>query len=65
MINFNLTNKEQAIIMSVLPIEETLKYVNQARTNPKSFAQYVQKDIDSFVDQQRMPLAPNFYYSTN
>lgn len=51
--------------MSVIPIEETLKYVNEARTNPRKLVPYVQADIDSFVNQQQMPLYPGCMYSTN
>lgn len=29
--------------MSVIPVEDTLKYMNEARTNPKQFASYVKK----------------------
>lgn len=51
--------------MSVIPIEETLKYVNEARTQPQKFAQYVQEDINQFVDDRQMPLYPGMMYSTN
>lgn len=51
--------------MSYLPIETVLQYVNEARTNPQKFANYVQQDIDSFVDNGHMPLFPGCLYSVN
>ena len=52
--------------MPAISNQEVLKYVNQARTNPKSFADYVKKDIGLFQsDGRRIPLTPNCYYSTN
>ena len=52
--------------MSVVSTADVLKYVNQARTDPKSFAEYVQKDLNKFLpDGWNIPLAPNFNYRTN
>ena len=51
--------------MSYLGIEEVLGYVNEARTNPRKFADYVQEDIDSFIDDRHMPLVPGCLYSVN
>jgi hypothetical protein len=51
--------------MSVIPPEETLKYMNEARTNPKKFAEYVKKEIGTFIDNSQMPLYPGCYYATN
>ena len=43
-----------------------LKYVNQARTNPSDFAEYVKKDLEKFFpDKRTLPLYPGCNYSTN
>ena len=42
-----------------------LKELNRARTKPQEYAALVQKQIDSFVDDWKMPLMPNCYYKTN
>ena len=51
--------------MSVIPVQETLKYVNDARTAPQSFANHVKKEIDSFLDNSTLPLYPGCNYATN
>lgn len=51
--------------MSVLPVEEILKYVNQARTAPKDFAQYVKEEIALFTSETQMPLYPGLNYRVN
>jgi uncharacterized protein YkwD len=32
--------------MSVIPAKDTLRYINEARTNPSNFAKYVKKELD-------------------
>lgn len=51
--------------MSVIPIQETLKFTNEARTNPSAFANYVKKEIDSFINNSTLPLKPGCNYATN
>jgi hypothetical protein len=51
--------------MSVIPVEDTLRYLNEARTQPKKFAEYVMKEIGTFTSNTQMPLYPGCYYSTN
>lgn len=51
--------------MSAIKIEETLSYVNLARTNPTKFAEFIKADIDSFISDTQMPLVPNCYYQVN
>ena len=51
--------------MSVIPIQATLKYVNEARTAPQAFADYVKKEINSFIDSGTLPLYPGCNYATN
>lgn len=50
--------------MSAIPIQELFNYINQARTNPKKFSEYIKKELDSFVDEKSLPLKPNCTYST-
>jgi len=51
--------------MSVIPVKDTLRYLNEARTNPSGFAQYVKKEIDQFINNSTLPLYPGCNYSTN
>jgi hypothetical protein len=51
--------------MSVIPVKDTLKYMNEARTNPSGFAKYVKKEIDQFINQSTLPLYPGCNYATN
>lgn len=51
--------------MSAIPVKDTLRYLNEARTNPSGFAQYVKKEIDQFIDNSTLPLYPGCNYSTN
>ena len=50
--------------MSAIPIQELLNYINEARTNPKKFSEYIKKEFDSFVNENSLPLKPNCTYST-
>jgi len=52
-------------VNSALPQADLLKYMNEARTNPKGFAQYVSNEITKFLDSRTLPLAPGFNYATN
>lgn len=52
--------------MSVVSVDEILRYVNEARTHPKKFAQYIAKELDQFFqDGRTLPLIPGCNYSTN
>ena len=51
--------------LSVIPDLEILKYTNEARTNPKKFAEYVKKQFGQFIDEKSLPLVPGCNYSTN
>ncbi len=51
--------------MSVVPPEETLKYMNEARTQPSKFAEYVVKELSMFINSTTLPLKPGCNYSTN
>jgi len=44
--------------MSFIPPEDLLKYTNEARINPQAFARYVQLELDTFTDNNTLPLAP-------
>lgn len=50
---------------SVIPSADILKYMNQARTDPVGFSKYVQKELDSFINDHEMPLFKNCNYITN
>ena len=51
--------------MSVVPVQETLKYINEARTHPSDFAKHVKKELDSFINNSTLPLKPGCNYATN
>jgi hypothetical protein len=51
--------------MSAIPIQETLKHINDARTNPKGFAVHIKKELDSFINSTTLPLLPGCNYQTN
>lgn len=51
--------------MSVIPVKDTLKYINEARTNPSGFAIYIKKELDQFISPTSLPLYPGCNYSTN
>ena len=52
-------------VNSALPQADLLKYMNEARTNPKAFAQYVKTEITQFLDDRTLPLSPGVNYATN
>ena len=51
--------------MSIIPIEQTLKYLNEARTDPTSFSNYVDNEIKKFTSDNEMPLMPGCNYGVN
>ena len=51
--------------MSIVSKESFLSEINRARTKPLEYAELVQKQIDSFVDDWKMPLYPGCFYKTN
>jgi len=51
--------------MSAIPVKDTLKYLNEARTNPTVLALYLKKEIDLFVDDSKYPLFPGYYFYAN
>lgn len=51
--------------MSAIPIEETLKYVNEARMRPQDFSKYVEKEIGLFLNNHELPLMPGCNYRVN
>lgn len=51
--------------MSVVPPEDVLKYMNEARTNPSGFAKYVKAEMDTFFNEWELPLKPGCNYRTN
>jgi hypothetical protein len=42
-----------------------LKYLNEARTTPKKLAEYVKKELGTFINNSQMPLVPGCNYATN
>ena len=49
---------------SAIPVKFLLRYLNDARMRPANFAQYVQKELDSFLNDNALPL-PGSCYTTN
>ena len=51
--------------MWAISIEEIVNYVNEPRTQAKNFAHYVDKELDSFINNYEMPLVPGCNYRVN
>lgn len=51
--------------MSAIPPEDILRYVNEARTNPTAFANYVKTEMDTFINEWELPLRQGCNYRTN
>ena len=52
-------------VTSAIPQADLLKYINEARTNPSGFANYVQNEISQFIYDRTLPLYPGMNYATN
>ena len=50
--------------MSVVRPEDFLHFTNEARTNPAQFAEYVKKELETFMDDKTLPLKPGCNRST-
>ena len=60
----SLQSQKLTSINSVIPPKDLLRYMNEARTNPKAFAKYVTKEMAQFINNKSLPLLPKFTYRT-